>query len=225
MINAAPVLIRYVIIRIISYLLGSLSFSIIISRIAFKDDIRNYGSGNAGMTNVLRTFGRSAAVFTFIGDFLKGLVSVFIARAVMSGGVFASAVLPDKLEFFLRTGLYIAAAGALAGHLKPVFFDFKGGKGVSVTFGALIAINPIQVFIAAAVFGLTVLFSRIVSLASILAAASYALITIAMYYISGNVLLPDIIAAIIFPGVIIYAHRSNIKRLLNGTEYKFGQKK
>lgn len=222
MINTAQLLWRYLLIFVVSYLLGSISFSIIISKLFFHDDIRNYGSGNAGMTNVLRTFGKGAAAATLLGDGAKGFISVQIARMIMSG-----LPMPDIADptIYVKWGLYIAVAGALLGHLHPVYFQFKGGKGVSVATGALLAINPLQILIVAVIFLLTVFFSRIVSLASILAAAGYAVTTIVLFYVKGNVLLPDIIAAIIFPRVIIYAHRTNIKRLLNGTEYKFGQTK
>ena len=222
MINTAQLLWRYLLIFVVSYLLGSISFSIIISKLFFHDDIRNYGSGNAGMTNVLRTFGRGAAAATLIGDAAKGFISVQIARLIMKGLPLFN--ITDPTTYF-KWGLYIAVAGALLGHLRPVYFQFKGGKGVSVATGALLAVNPIQILIVAIIFLLTVFFSRIVSLASILAAASYSITTIVLYYVRGNILLPDIIAAIVFPRVIIYAHRSNIKRLLNGTEYKFGQTK
>lgn len=210
---------------IVSYLFGSISFSIVISRLIFHDDIRNHGSGNAGMTNILRTYGIPAAAGTLIGDFLKGFIGVQISKLILAYGVSPDVAATGGFAFMFRLGLYVAAAGALLGHLHPIYFGFKGGKGVSVTMGALFSVNPIGIVLATTFFLIIAFTTKIVSLASILAACSYAVITFVMHYGFGQFTTPDLIAAVLFPAVIIYAHRTNIKRLLNGTEYKFGQKK
>lgn len=210
---------------LVSYLFGSISFSIVISTLIYKDDIRNHGSGNAGSTNMLRTFGIPAAAGTLAGDFLKGFVGVRLSRFILNMGSPLEGMPADRAALIFRLGLYVAAAGALLGHLHPIFFGFKGGKGVSVTMGALFGINPIGITLATAIFLIIAFTSRIVSLASILASCSYTVITFVMHFCFGEFTTVDLIAAVIFPAVIIYAHRTNITRLLNGTEYKFGQKK
>lgn len=206
---------------LIGYLLGSISFAIVISKVFYKQDIRNFGSGNAGMTNVLRTFGIKAAAATFAGDFLKGTVSVLIAKAIMNTVNTAPA---PGVDFYRDLAVYIVVSGALLGHLKPVFFGFKGGKGISVAFGSMMAATPPITLAAFAVWGVTVALTKYVSLASILAVAGYTVFTFISFYISGTYSVPHGVAAIVLPAVIIYAHRSNIKRLMAGTERKIGEK-
>ena len=206
----------------IGYLLGSISFAVVISKIFYKQDIRNFGSGNAGMTNVLRTFGKKAAAATFAGDFFKGVVSVVICNAIMNSQRLAGV---ENIEFFRDLALYIAVAGALFGHLKPVFFGFKGGKGISVAFGAMMAGTPPITAAAFGVWLVVVALTKYVSLASILAVAGYTVFTFISFMISGSYSIPHGVAAVVLPAVIIYAHRSNIVRLMNGTERKIGEKK
>ena len=205
----------------IGYLLGSISFAVVISKTFYKQDIRNFGSGNAGMTNVLRTFGVKAAAAPFAGDFFKGVVSVVICNAIMNSQQLAGV---ENIEFFRDLALYIAVAGALFGHLKPVFFGFKGGKGISVAFGAMMAGTPPITAAAFGVWLVVVALTKYVSLASILAVAGYTVFTFISFMISGSYSIPHGIAAVILPAIIIYAHRSNIVRLMNGTERKIGEK-
>ena len=205
----------------IGYLLGSISFAVVISKTFYKQDIRNFGSGNAGMTNVLRTFGKKAAAATFAGAFFKGVVSVVICNAIMNSQQLAGV---ENIEFFRDLALYIAVAGALFGHLKPVFFGFKGGKGISVAFGVMMAGTPPITAAAFGVWLVVVALTKYVSLASILAVAGYTVFTFISFMISGSYSIPHGIAAVILPAIIIYAHRSNIVRLMNGTERKIGEK-
>lgn len=206
---------------LIGYLLGSISFAVVISKTFYKQDIRNFGSGNAGMTNVLRTFGVKAAAATFAGDFLKGTFSVLISKAIMNSAGLANM---ENIDFFKDLALYIVVAGALIGHLKPVFFGFKGGKGISVAFGSMMAGTPPITLAAFGVWLVVVALTKYVSLASILAVAGYSVFTYVSFYITGTYSVPHGVAAVVLPAIIIYAHRSNIKRLLNGTERKIGQK-
>ncbi|MBQ8604026.1 MAG: glycerol-3-phosphate 1-O-acyltransferase PlsY [Oscillospiraceae bacterium] len=204
----------YAAILLISYLLGSVSFAIVISKYFYKKDIRDYGSGNAGMTNMLRTFGKKAAAATFVGDFFKGVLAVFIARQMAA-----------PLDVTTRDiCIYIAVGGALLGHLKPLYFGFKGGKGISVAFGAMMAATPVTTSMAFVMWAIILIASKMVSLASILCVIGYCIFTFIAYNM-GYSSVPNVVAGVIFPAVIVYAHRSNIVRIMNGTENKIGQKK
>ncbi len=192
---------------IVGYLLGSLSFAVIVSRIYAHDDVRNHGSHNAGMTNVLRVYGVLPAVFTLLGDFAKGILAVLFGRMIF--------------EALGITGLdagYISGLAALLGHLFPVWFGFKGGKGVLTSIGIMLAINPVAILIILAVMLPFVFIVRIVSLASILGAAFYPLVTYLLNVFGNEPVLWDTGWSAVFAALVIWMHRSNIKRLLNGTE-------
>ena len=230
-----PFYIKWIIIAVEAYFLGSLSFSIIVSKGLYKKDIRTFGSGNAGMTNVLRTFGKKAAALTITGDVLKGTFAVIIARLLfMNTPVlmiqrYAFTMFGREIFFsnqlMMEIGLYIAVLGAVLGHMHPIYFGFKGGKGVSVVAGAMIAVTPITLLIALSIFFVIVFTTKIVSLGSIIAPPTYIIWTLCQVYITQTVSVPNLIAAVLFPSIIVWTHRTNIKRLLNGTEYKFGQNK
>lgn len=201
-----------------AYLLGSLDFGIIVSTVFYRKDIRTVGSGNAGMTNILRTFGKGAAAVTLAGDMLKGVGAVLLAKYLFSG-------LSDVSPMYCA---YVAAIGALLGHLFPLYFGFKGGKGVSVAAGTIIGIQPLLVLPLILVFLAVVFFTRIVSLSSIIVAALYPVVTLIYYTVWGdgasNPLVNTLFAAFM-GGLVIWMHRSNIARLRAGTEYRFGEKK
>lgn len=203
-------------IAVAAYLLGSINFAIITTRVKSHEDIRDYGSGNAGMTNVLRTQGKKAAVIVTAGDFLKGV-------AASGVGLLLSYWLigPESL----RLGAYIGCFFALLGHLFPVFYQFKGGKGILVSAGAILLIDPFVFLAVLATFFIVVLCSKIVSLASISAAVMFpvAMLVLRLIEQSPDVLFETIFACVISV-LIIFMHRQNIKRLLSGTEHKFGQK-
>ena len=133
---------------LIPYLLGSLSFSVIVSKTLYHQDIRNFGSGNAGMTNVLRTFGKKAAALTVVGDIGKGVVAVLLAKW------FFGSQLVSEQSYFLGAifGIYLAAFFAVLGHVYPLYFGFKGGKAVSVATGTIVAISPVMVLPLLVVF-------------------------------------------------------------------------
>lgn len=202
---------------ILGYLLGSLSFAVIISKCVYHQDIREFGSGNAGMTNVLRTFGKKAAAFTLLGDMAKGTAAVLLARVLFWAIAQTDAVY----------GAYLAAIFALLGHLFPLFFKFKGGKGVAVAAGTIIGTEPWVVVALLLVFLIVVFTTRIVSLSSIIVAALYPLLTYLYYWLFPGGPIPWVCAllAAVMGAIVIFMHRQNIQRLLHGTEYKFGQKK
>ena len=204
---------------LIAYLLGSVNFAIIITKLFKKGDIRDYGSGNAGMTNVLRTVGKGAAALTLLGDFSKGILSVLIMRLLM----------------FLCCGItdtslldYIVALAALMGHLFPVFYGFKGGKGILVSAGAMLILNPWSLLICLAVFLLFACLTRYISAGSIAAGITYPFGVMFTTWLSfGYVHWAEAGLAALIGLVVILMHHANIKRLLNGTESKvsFNSKK
>jgi glycerol-3-phosphate acyltransferase PlsY len=200
---------------ILSYLLGSIPSAVIISR-AFKGiDIRDYGSKNAGFTNVYRVLGPLPAAIVLIIDVGKGMVAVLLLTQISIGPVGLS----------LASLKILAAISVILGHVFPVFAGFKGGKGIGTGLGALLSLIPVETALALAVFVAIVTITRYVSLGS-LAAASFILLALLFerYYL-GNSVPRELIGMMFFLTVFIfYNHRSNIKRLLNGTENKFGRK-
>lgn len=200
---------------VMGYLLGGINFGIIVSKLMFHDDVRGHGSGNAGMTNVLRTFGKLPAAVTLVGDIGKGVLAVVLGRLLLG-----SFTVLDPAY-----GAYIAGLAAILGHLFPVYFRFKGGKGVSVSAGVVLAVQPVLFVPVAVTFLVVFLCSKIVSLSSILAAVALPVSALIFCLCTHQAFWPLLAFAVIVAGLVIYMHRSNIVRLKNGTEYKFGQKK
>ena len=222
---------RIITTAVIAYLLGSINTAVIVTKIVTggKKDIREMGSGNAGFTNVLRSVGKLPAIFTIVCDALKCVVAVIIGWLIFSGIPAESQILSNE---FGNCGKYIAGIFSILGHSYPVYFHFKGGKGV-VTAAALIASEDWRVFIAIiAVFLLVFVCSKIISLSSITAAALYGPFTfLATYlfdypngYSMGYVILSTV-AALIIGVFVIVKHKDNIKRLIRGEEKKITAKK
>jgi glycerol-3-phosphate acyltransferase PlsY len=196
----------------IAYLIGSISFAVVVSKCMRLPDPHSYGSGNPGATNVLRTGNKLAAVLTLIGDALKGYLAVMLARILLG-----DASLSTTLNSWLLCGVVIAV---FLGHLFPVFHRFKGGKGVATAGGILFGINWI---LGAATLGtwiIVALFMRYSSLAA-LAAAVFGPI----YFVFLLGFQPMAIALTFVCALLIWRHRSNIRNLMNGTESRIGSKK
>lgn len=204
------------------YLLGSILFSVLISKAMFNEDVRTHGSGNAGMTNVLRTYGKLPAVLTIIGDVGKSVAAASIGRAL-----FASLIGNDALLAPV-CGAYLAAIFCMIGHSRPLYFGFKGGKCVLVGAGAALSISPLVCGILLLVFLIQFAFTRIVSFGSIMVAALFPVVTL-IYWIAMGANVPTIIfntlCCVIMATMVIWLHRANIQRLKQGTEYRFGSKK
>lgn len=203
----------YIIVAIIAYLLGSISFSVIISKKMAGFDVRDKGSKNAGSTNVLRTVGKKAAILTLIGDCLKGVVAILIAFIV------------GKIATDLDSALLVQLAGifVVVGHTFPIFFKFKGGKGVATSLGVLLLTNW-QIGLICLVFALVLMaLTRFVSLGSVAAAVLFPVLTI---FITNNYLVPGnyIIFGIVLAVLVIFNHRENIKRLFEGKENRLSFK-
>lgn len=198
----------YIIIAIMAYLLGNVSTSYIIAKRMTGVDIRTQGSGNAGSTNVLRTLGKKAGALTFIGDLLKGMLAVFAAKII------ANITGIDTL-----TAGYLAVVFVVCGHNWPALLGFRGGKGVATSLGAMIAMNPIIALGCFGVFIIIVAVTKYVSLGSVL---GIALSPIVMIFLKNK---EGFMVCLFLTISVAYTHRENIKRLLNGTERKIGEKK
>ena len=192
-----------------AYLIGSLSFAVIVSRMFGLPDPHSYGSGNPGATNVLRTGKRLAAALTLVGDTGKGALAVILAR------YFAADYGVDM------TGIALVTVAVFLGHLYPVFFGFKGGKGVATALGILCAVNLWLGLATLASWLVIMLIFRIVSLASIIAAV-FAPFYTAWLFGTASPLLPAVLA---IAALLIYRHEENIRRLLAGEENRVGAKK
>ena len=203
-----------------AYLLGSIDTGILVSRFLYHDDVRKYGSGAAGMTNMLRTFGKKAAALTAFGDVLKGVLAVCIGRWLFT-------LMPESTTLSPYLAVYLAAIFAIIGHLKPLYFGFKGGKGVLVAGGAILAIQPILIPFLFLIFLACLLPTGMVSLGSITMAALYPVLTL-IYSCYRGLAAGDMavcfVGALIMSILVIYMHRSNIKRIREGKEYRFGKK-
>lgn len=218
-----------------AYLIGSISFSILFTRIFYHNvDIRTLGSGNAGLTNVLRSVGWKAGALTLLFDFLKGAVSVMAGR-----GIFQYYCLQSGAPtYYEQYGVLIAGLMCVIGHVYPLYFHFKGGKGV-LSSAAVVAFFDWRLFVTVfIVFVVVFTLSKIVSLSSIIAAASFPvshwLVLSLWNYRTGTSpygMLPNYYLwittalAVALSGLLIYKHKANIKRLKNGTEKKFVLKK
>lgn len=203
-----------------AYLLGSIDTGILVSKFLYHDDVRKYGSGAAGMTNMLRTFGKKAAALTAFGDVLKGVLAVCIGRWLFTQ-------MPESTTLSPYLAVYLAAIFAIIGHLKPLYFGFKGGKGVLVAAGAILAVQPVLLPVLALIFLVCLVPTGMVSLGSITMAAAYPVLTL-VYSLMRGLPTQDVVVctvgAAIMGGMVIWMHRSNIQRIRDGKEYRFGQK-
>ena len=191
----------YIIVGIIAYLIGSINFSVLISKKMAGFDVREKGSGNAGTTNMLRSVGKKAAAITLICDILKGVISIVIA--IIVGNI------AKNLDRELL--LQIAGIAVVLGHTFPIFFGFKGGKGVATSLGVLLISNW-QIGLICLVFAVVLMaLTRMVSLGSCAAAVLFPVLTDGK---SGRVYF---VYSVILAIIVLYNHRSNIKRILNGT--------
>lgn len=202
----------------IGYFIGAFQTGYIYGK-ANGIDIREHGSGNAGTTNTLRTLGWKAGAITFLGDSLKAVLAIIIVRLLFISQY------PDAVKLI---ELY-AGFGAVLGHNFPFYLKFKGGKGIACTAGVLLAVCPLAVPVCLGLFAGVVFFTRYVSLGSILVVSAFLIQSIIFNYvglidINTSYILEFNIVVACFATMGIWRHRANIKRLMNGTENKFGQK-
>lgn len=192
-------------VSVFAYLLGSVNAAVLVSKKVFHTDIRDCGSKNAGATNIYRIFGKKAGAIVFFLDFSKGLIAVSAARCLYL-------FLDAPYECLLFAGFF-----AQTGHTFPVFFKFRGGKGVATAAGAAFGIMPLVAVILLSLFAVIVLITKTVSLASGICAASYPLLA---YFLSGNSGIYNFIFAAACAVMITVKHVPNIIRLIDGTENK-----
>ena len=199
---------RSTLVLVLAYLIGSIPFGYLIVKLTRGADVRQTGSGGTGATNVSRRAGKLAGVATLLLDALKGAVAVFVATKLLDG---------IQLEWTTADWIILGAGvAALVGHIFPIWLKFRGGKGVATGAGVFLVIAPFALLGAAIVFLIVARLTRYVSLGSMLAAA-----TIPAFVWLSDLGTPELTAAIVGASLIIFAHRANINRLIEGTESKF----
>ncbi|MBQ7134473.1 MAG: glycerol-3-phosphate 1-O-acyltransferase PlsY [Ruminococcus sp.] len=226
------IIIRGIITAVIAYLFGSISFAVIFTKMSSKKDIREMGSGNAGFTNVLRSVGVVPAVFTLVFDFIKGALASLVGSWFFSTIACTDVSLADELVVY---GGLIGGVFAIIGHMYPVYFGFKGGKGI-VTAASMMAVTDFRVFLLIVATFLILFFAtKIISLASITCAALYGVYTFVCTFFFDFIRNDELFSlryvlictffAFLLGGFVIVKHKENIKRLLKGEEKKITAKK
>ena len=200
---------------IVSYFVGSIPASIIVSKLWSGIDIREHGSGNAGSTNVFRVLGWKPGVFVVLLDFTKGMCAVIYVSGISFGDApFGN----DVLQI-------IAGSTAVAGHVWTIFAGFRGGKGVMTTAGVYMGLAPVTALICMTLFALVAYSTRIVSIGSLTAAIALTVVTLVRkYWLYHAISTPIVAVTVLISLLIIYTHKSNIQRLIQGTENKFEKK-
>ena len=199
---------------LVSYLLGSINSAILFSKLVYKEDIRTKGSGNGGMTNMLRTFGGKAALLTLVGDLGKTVISIFIAGLVFGFGYVGGVSICGECYF---AGLF-----AVLGHIFPIYYKFKGGKGVLVTSTMALILSPVPFIILFCVFAAIFAMSHYVSLGSVSVAVLYPVVMHGYFAVLFESPMDGLIAlaTIILACLIVWCHRGNLKRISERTEKK-----
>lgn len=213
----------FIIIAVLSYLLGSLNFGVILSNTLKKDDVRTHGSGNAGSTNMMRNYGKKYGIMTIAGDMLKVVVAIYIGYFILSlfGFSVSDGSAPKIFEVDLKMfAKCLAGLFCVLGHIFPIFFKFKGGKGVATSGGMVFVIDWRIALILLAVFIITVAITKYVSLGSIFMALLYPVFIYVFYRSAALTLI-----SAVFTVIVVTAHRENIKKLINKTESKVSFKK
>ncbi len=201
----------YVILILVAYLIGSIPTSVWIGKVFYGKDIRDYGSGNAGATNTFRVLGKKAGIPVLLIDILKGSIAVYLAGYVDN---FSDAVLTSNELINMQLALGIAA---LFGHIFPIYVGFRGGKGVATLFGAVIALQPEAAIIAIAIFLITLVITRYVSLSSMIAGFSFPILIIV---ILKETTISLVVFSMLIAILLLFTHQKNIERLLAKEENK-----
>lgn len=205
---------------IFAYLIGSINFAVIFSKAFMKKDVRNIGSGNAGTTNVMRNGGFLPGALTFICDALKGFVASFAGKQVFDY-IYSNNEAWWALPIY---GAYLCGLVCMLGHVYPLFFRFKGGKGVATSVGIFAVCSPVAIVLGLLVFAIVTISTKYVSLASLIATVVVVVCSM-IFRITEAPILPQLIMSVAMGIIVISKHISNIKRLVDGTENKIGGKK
>ena len=206
-----PLLLLFVACGVLGYLLGTLNFAIIISKFKYREDVRDYGSGNAGMTNMMRTYGRAAGIFTFLGDLLKAVIAVMIGWLALG-----------------EAGAHFAGFCCILGHAFPVWYGFRGGKGVAVTAAMILCVEPLLFVFLLIIFAVVLAFTRYLSLASMMSILMYPVLLNNLYrflHQPSPFFFVVTICSVLTAVLVLILHRGNMRRLLDHTEPKFSLKK
>ncbi len=192
----------------LAYLVGGINFGIIISKLFFKEDVRKSGSGNAGATNMLRRFGKLPAALVFAGDMIKGAGIVFLAGRATG--------YDEKLYYIVLASGFLTVIG----HIFPLYFRFKGGKGVATTLGVILAVEPIAAAVLLGLFLVLAITTRYISLGSVVSAVLLPVSMFLLPYFRGEPTIPRVLFGVALAVLVIFMHRQNIARLIKGTENK-----
>jgi glycerol-3-phosphate acyltransferase PlsY len=217
---------QLIVIAMVGYLIGSVNLSIILSHLMGKGDIRNYGSGNAGTTNTLRTLGKLPALAVLLFDIFKGVIAIFLGKWLMGLGIMNVEI--EYMQLAIEYAELVAGFFAIIGHNYPIYYGFKGGKGIATSLGVILTIEPIIGGTCALFAVVLILASRMVSLGSIFAAFLYPVLVFTLgeaYPTEMMYKIPYCAFALLLGVLAIYRHRANIDRLLNGTENKLWKTK
>ena len=207
------------IIAVAGYLLGSINFAIVVSKFVTNVDIREYGSKNAGATNVIRTLGKKWGVVTAVGDIIKAMAAVaigFVVYSLLCNDVQTSVI-----------GAYTGGFFAMVGHIFPLYYRFKGGKGVATLCGTILCLNWRAALIMIFIFVLVILISKMVSLASVIGVSLFAPLSIIFSIIDKqnvNIAIFTAVVSFLFSVIVIWKHKENLAKIANGTERKIGQR-
>ena len=220
--------IMLIIALVVSYLIGSINFALIVSKIFVKKDVRKMGSGNAGMTNVIRTVGIVPGIITFVGDFGKGLAAPLIAKFLLFPYIAENA--PDFIANFLTPeyGVYFCGFLCIIGHAYPIFFGFRGGKGVSTSIAVLFCINWIVAAFVLTTFLVLFLITKIISIGSVLGAVEFPIFNFLINYNKGLdtiELVYIVVLSVLIASLVFLKHKDNIIRLSKGEEKQLSSHK
>lgn len=210
----SPIILCFLV-AVFAYLVGSINFAVIFTKLFIKQDVRDMGSGNAGTTNVLRVGGFLPGALTFLFDALKGFVAAGAGEVVF--GYIASNLNADWANAVY--GAFLCGFLCMLGHVFPIFFQFKGGKGVATSVGIFAVCCPIAIILGLVAFALSTLLSKIVSLSSLIATIVVVTLTMILYDTTA-LFWPQALFTCLMGAVVILKHTANIKRLLNGSENK-----
>ena len=214
----AIIILKLFIIVLVGYILGSIPFGLLLTRQIAKVDIRNYGSGKIGTTNVLRTAGKKAATLSFMLDFTKGALAVLFAALIFGRNY----LVVGNFGLGLLVAQCLAALAAIAGHNWSIFLGFRGGRGVATFFGGLAALSPVVALFGGQVFAIGIGMTRFASLGSIAGVVGTYTILIPLTILDGFPV-EYLVYCLIGTIIVIYMHRDNIARLLAGKERKLGE--